>query len=217
MLILDVSNNNSEPNWEQLVRQGVTAVFLKASEGTSFHDLTFGARRSAANRAGLHVGAYHFARPDQGSAVEQAATFCNMVGKIGSSDLKPVLDFESASSLSPAQLEAWARAFNQEVKKRLGRVPIFYSYSAYVEMLRPSWPIGNGLWLASYGRNDGSEHPFIVPFPWKKIVAHQFTSNCRITGCEHPVDMSNANSLRPLLAYPVRVAAKKIVPKRKKK
>lgn len=217
MLILDLSNNNSEPDWKQLVQQGVTGVFLKASEGTSFTDSTFKERRVAANKVGLHVGAYHFARPDQSGAAMQAALFTDIVGKLDSTDLKPVLDFESASSLSPSELEKWARDFNQEVKAKLGRVPIFYSYSAYVEMLRPSWPIGNGLWLASYGRDDGTEHPFVVPFPWKKIVAHQFTSNCSITGCAHPVDMSNANSLRSLLAYPVRVAAKKLVPKRKKK
>lgn len=211
MLILDLSNNNSEPNWEKLVQQGITGVFLKASEGTSFVDKTFRERRAAANKVGLHVGAYHFARPDQSSALEQAQLFSTAVGKIGASDLKPVLDFESASSLSPAKLEQWARDFNHAVAKLLGHLPIFYSYSAYVEMLRPSWPIGNGLWLASYGRNDGGEHPFVVPFPWKKIVAHQFTSQCRITGCDHPVDMSNANSLRPLLAHPNRV---KVTPKR---
>jgi lysozyme len=73
LLILDVSNNNAEPNWEQLRRQGIAAVFLKASEGTSFIDTTFADRRKAANRAGLHVGAYHFARPDESVATSQAA------------------------------------------------------------------------------------------------------------------------------------------------
>lgn len=212
MLLLDVSNNNSEPNWKQIRQQGISAVYLKASEGTGFVDRTFAERRNAARAAGLHVGAYHFARPDESDAKAQAKLFAEVVGKIGTSDLRPVLDFETSSTKhSPAQLDAWAREFNTETKKLLKVMPIFYSYSAYIEMLRPSWPIGAGLWLASYGRNDGAEHPYVVPFPWKGVVAHQFTSQCRITGCSHAVDMSNANKISPLLAHPVRHRVRKIV------
>lgn len=214
MLILDVSNNNAEPRWEQIRRQGVSAVFLKATEGTSFVDKTFSERRAAARRAGLHVGAYHFARPDESSGAEQGKVFSGVVGKLGSADLRPVLDLEVSSSHTPAQLDAWAREFNAEVKKKLGVVPLFYTYSAYIEMLRPSWPIGSGLWLASYSRNDGVEHPYVVPHPWHGVVAHQFTSQCRVTGCEKPVDMSNANKLRPLLAHPVRHAVRRALPYR---
>lgn len=212
MLILDVSNNNSEPNWQQIRHQGINAVWLKASEGTGFVDRTFRERRAAANRAGLHVGAYHFARPDEGSAAEQARLFCEVVGKIGRHDLRPALDFESASQLSPGALDRWAREWNVAVRHTTGVLPLFYSYSAYVEMLRPAFPIGAALWLASYSRNDGSEHPYMVPFPWKKVAAHQFTSNCHITGCSAPVDMSNANKLRPLLAHPVKHAVTKSLP-----
>lgn len=212
MLILDVSNNNSEPNWEQIKHQGIEAVWLKASEGTGFVDQTFRERRAAANRIGLHVGAYHFARPDESSAAEQARLFCDVVGKVGWRDLRPVLDFEASSRLSPGDLDKWAREWNVAVRDRIRVLPMFYSYSAYIEMLRPVWPIGSGLWLASYGRDDGSEHPYVVPFPWKHVAAHQFTSKCRITGCAAPVDMSNANSLRPLLAHPVKHKITKVLP-----
>jgi len=212
VLILDVSNNNTEPDWEQIRRQGIEDVYLKASEGTGFVDQTFRERRAAANRAKLHVGAYHFARPDESSPAQQARLFCDVVGKIGANDLRPVLDFEASSSLTPGDLDKWAREWNVAVRKTTGVLPIFYSYSAYVEMLRPAYPIGAGLWLASYGRNDGAEHPYVVPFPWKKIVAHQFSSACRVTGCAHPVDMSNANTRRPLLAHPVKHKIAKAVP-----
>lgn len=214
MLLLDVSNNNAEPNWRQIHQQGVEAVYLKASEGTGFVDQTFRERRAAASAVGLHVGAYHFARPDASYAAEQARLFCEVVGKIGAHDLRPVLDFEASSNLTPGELDAWAREWNAAVRKTTGVLPVFYSYSAYVQMLRPAWPIGAGLWLASYGRNDGAEHPYVTPFPWKGVVAHQFTSACRITGCASPVDMSNANSLRPLLAHPVKHKIAKVLRRR---
>lgn len=211
MLILDLSNNNGEPDWARLARQGIKAVYLKATESIGFVDKTFASRRREANRHGIAVGAYHFARPDHSDATTQARAFARAVGKLGIHDLRPALDFEAPSStLSPAQLVSWARQFNQATKRFLGALPIFYTYSAFAETLRAERPIGAGLWLASYSRNDGREHPFTVPKPWSGVVAHQFSSRCAVGGCAGLVDLSNAKSLRPLRAFPVKHALHKV-------
>lgn len=210
-LILDLSNNNPEPGWGTLKAHGVDAVYLKASEGNWFVDQTFAERRAAANRAGLLVGAYHFARPDQSDAATQARLFCRVVGKVGWSDLRPVLDFETGSARLPdSVMVSWARAFNRVVRDELGTLPLFYSYGAFLEDLHALAPIGAGLWLAAYGRNDGREYPFSVPSPWRAVVAHQFSSRCSIAGCSGLVDLSHAKSLRPLLAHPVKHAVAKV-------
>jgi GH25 family lysozyme M1 (1,4-beta-N-acetylmuramidase) len=122
---------------------------------------------------------------------------------VGRTDLRPVLDFEThASALSGAQMIAWARRFNSRVHERLGLFPIFYTYPAFLSV-RPDKPIGSGLWLASYSKNDGKDHPFSIPRPWKKVVAHQFTSQGRLPGHAGHIDLSHADSLRSVLAHPV--------------
>jgi GH25 family lysozyme M1 (1,4-beta-N-acetylmuramidase) len=42
-----------------------------------------------------------------------------------------------------------------------------FHYPSYItDHVRPDRPIGAGLWLASYGRDDGTDHDAIVPPPW---------------------------------------------------
>lgn len=213
MLILDLSNNNAEPDWPRLKTQNIDAVYLKASEGTTFVDKTFASRRAIANKHGLKVGAYHFARPDASSPEDQARAFVRVIGKVGLHDLRPALDFEAPSRLhGSAQLVLWARRFNREVKRLTGVLPIFYTYSAYANQLNADKPIGAGLWLASYSRNDGREHAFSIPAPWKGAVAHQFSSRCYVGGCSGPVDLSSAKSLNPILAHPVWHRVSRVLP-----
>lgn len=201
MLIVDLSNHNPPADFARLRKAGIAGVWLKASEGRTFRDATFASRRDAARRAGLRVGAYHFARPDTGNSAEaEAAHFCSVVRSLGRRDLRPVLDLEHGRA-SGAYV-AWARAWNASVRENLGALPLFYSYPSYIVGLRAVKPIGAGLWLASYGRNDGREHDFSIPLPWRKIVAHQFTSQARVAGIAGPVDLSRVYQRRAVLAYP---------------
>lgn len=213
MLVVDLSNVNGHVDWRRISRAGIKAAFVKASEGVSFDDPMFRAHRESARRAGIHVGAYHFARPDHNRAVDEARHFARIVGKLRVGELKPVLDFETpAHQLTPSRMEQWARDFNHEVKRLLGVVPLFYSYPAFISgMGRMSKPIGSGLWLASYGRNDGREHPFYTPRPWRFSSAHQFTSNARVAGVPGRVDLSRARSLTAILAHPVRSQPHRLV------
>jgi len=204
MLIADVSNVNGNVNFKALRNAGVRAVWLKATEGLTFNDRDYVAFRRAANKAGLRVGAYHFARPADHGAVAEAAHFARRIGKPGRTDLRPVLDLETpAPNITEAALVEWARKFNRTVEADIGVTPVFYSYPAFIEQLHPEKAIGDGLWLASYGRNDGKNYPFKVPAPWKKVVAHQFTSNWHVEGHDGPIDLSYAPKVRAVLAHPV--------------
>lgn len=211
VLVIDVSNVNGNVDFTAIKRAGIPAAFMKATEGLSFNDGRFAGFRKAAAAAGVRIGAYHFARPDRQpySPEQEADHFCKVVGTVGRTDLRPVLDFEvNAAHLTAAEKIDWARKFNQRVKKRLGQIPIFYSYAALIHELADAFPfekpIGNGLWLAAYGRNDGTPYPVMTPPPWKKVVAHQFTSRGRLAGHVGTVDYSQAPSLNALLAHPVR-------------
>ena len=210
-LIVDVSNLNGTIDWSLVARPqklggaGINGAFVKASEGTDFVDKVFQTNRGGAALWGVHVGAYHFARPDLHpyEPEREANHFCDVVGKLGADDLRPVLDLEvRPRQITMQQLGSWARKWNAVVKKRLGVWPIFYSYSSFIQEMRAETPIGDGLWLANYSRNDGFEHPYQVPSPWQHAVAHQFTSRARLPGYVGLVDMSVAGSIKPLLAHP---------------
>lgn len=203
MLVVDLSNNNAQPDFRALKRSGVDAVWLKATEGAFFTDPDFQRWRKQANAAGLRVGAYHFARPDKNpySAVADAGAFSRAVATIDRTDLRPVLDYERTTGVGGD--DAWIREFNKIVVNRLKVGPLFYTYPGFVPGLRLRGTVGWGLWLASYGRDDGKEYPFQVPAPWKKAVAHQFTSNARMSGCSGPVDLTRVFNRAAVLAHPV--------------
>jgi len=207
--IADLSSNNGPVDYARLHGAGIVGTLEKASEGRTFNDPTFARRARRALSAGLFVGAYHFARPDHNDPEHEARHFVDVVhslylGRSRPATLRPVLDFEAegARRLGGAHLTAWARAWNRVVKHELGIGPLFYSYPDYIAHMRPPWPIGDGLWLASYGRNDGRDHGLIVPRPWKHYLLHQFSSRCRVGGVHGFCDLSHAPKLWPLLTDP---------------
>lgn len=205
MIFIDVSMYQGEIDWKRVAASGVKAAYLKATEGVHWNDPKFQENRKAANAAGIHVGAYHFASLYDGGI--EARHFLTAVGGVGPKDLKPVLDLESnPKGLSSAALRAYVTAFNKVVHDRTGVWPMFYSYASFIEGCGFTKPVGNGLWIAAYGRNDGKEYPVFAPRPWRKYVAHQFTSRGTVPGIKGPVDVSVAKSLTPLLAHPVKNA-----------
>lgn len=203
VLVADISNNQGADVNIGVLARVVDGIYHKATEGTGFTDEYFNARRGAALAAGLPFGAYHFAHPDA-DPIAQALHFCGVVKKLTDRDLRPVLDLETGD---PGSAEDWVHRFNGVVREKLGVWPIFYSYPDYIARMRLSKPVGDGLWLASYGRNDGVDHPYFTPAPFKKAELHQFTSVGKLSGVPMRVDLSHGPSLRPLLAHPIRARA----------
>lgn len=203
MNFIDVSMYQGAIDWKRVAASGIKAAYLKASEGMSWNDPKFQENRKAANAHGIHVGAYHFADVYDGGL--EAHHFLTTIGHIGPKDLKPVLDFEvNPHNASPKALRCFATTFNQYVYKRTGVYPMFYSYASFIEGCEFPKPVGNGLWIAAYGRNDGKEYPVYAPKPWKKFIAHQFTSKGRVPGITGNVDVNvSPRGLTPLLAHPV--------------
>lgn len=201
--LIDLSNNNATPHWDAVAKAGIAGAWMKVTEGNSFIDGTWTARSEAARAAGLRVGGYHFARPAVGSGTMQAALFIRSLGAVQPHDLRPALDLEDTGHLTPTELRVWAHDFNQKVLADTGVGPLLYSYSAFLAGLNWQTPAGYGLWLASYGADDGQPHAARPPLPWKRYVAHQYTSKGVVPGIAGYVDRTEASSLRPLLAHPV--------------
>jgi GH25 family lysozyme M1 (1,4-beta-N-acetylmuramidase) len=193
VFIPDFYEMNGEPSFVAMRAIGVRCVGLKASEGISYVDAKFHARRRRAVLTGMKIIPYHFARPDlhPTGAKTEAQHFCSVIGKIGKRVRWVALDFEThSSSLDRDQMVAWARDFNHEVKRLRDRWPLFYSYRDFIAQLAPTYPIGGGLWLAEYGPNNGRPFPTTPPAPWKRIRLHQFTSKGKLYGATPPTDLS---------------------------
>lgn len=203
-LLCDLSEHQREVDFGRLRSGGIAGVYLRASYGRTGIDATIDRKTRAARAAGLRVGFYHYAYPHRNRAplgeADNFARVVRSVGGIGRRDLRPMLDVED----TPAEpfLSDWSRDWNREVVRRLGVGPLFYSYGPFVAAMRPATPIGYGLVLAAYGRNDGRDYPVEAPAPWRAFVAHQFTSRGRLPGVVGDVDLWHAPRLRPLLARP---------------
>lgn len=204
MVFIDVSSYQGTIDWKRVAKSGVRAAYLKATEGIHWNDPSFQANRKAANAQGIHVGAYHFADLYDGGI--EARHFLSTVKTVGPKDLKPVLDLETNTKRLPVSaLRQYVSSFNKTIHERMGVYPMFYSYASFAESIGFPRPAGNGLWIAAYGRNDGIEYPVTVPRPWKKYVAHQFTSRGAVPGIKGYVDLSvSPRGLLPLLAHPVK-------------
>jgi lysozyme len=194
-LVVDVSNAQGQVDWKLVAAAGVHGAFYKATEGVHFVDAWQAHNRAGAAAAKIHAGAYHFARPDLNDAKDEADHFAAAIGTLHPFEMVPVLDLEVHGHVGVDDGVAWARAFNQRFRDHLGVWPIFYSYSAFIVGLDAKEPIGGGLWLANYGRNDGREHPATAPAPWRKTRLHQFTSAGRLAGVKGRVDLSHTSSL----------------------
>jgi GH25 family lysozyme M1 (1,4-beta-N-acetylmuramidase) len=176
---------------------------LRATYGADGLDGTFIANRRNARRVGLAVGCYHYAYPSGNDALAEAENFARQVGRLRAGDLRSALDLEEVLADFPLrEVEGWAREWNRQAWPRVGACPLFYSNPDFIRRMAAKRAIGCGLWLASWGPNDGSRHAARAPGPWNRFVLHQFTSKGDLPGIAGYVDLNHAPRIRPLLAYP---------------
>jgi hypothetical protein len=101
--------------------QGATApaadaVFVKASEGSTYKSAKFAAQWKSAGTRAKHRGAYHFARPEASSAKSQAARFLDIVRPVAGESVW--LDLE-ASGLNQARTHDWAAAWGDYIREQV--------------------------------------------------------------------------------------------------
>ena len=192
---VDVNGAKGAIDWRRVRAAGFEFAFLKATEGRTFADERFAFNRRAARAAGLTVGAYHFARPDNNSPEDEAEHFLRVARPVHG-ELLPVLDWETDP---PAA--AWALRFLTAVEEAIGAAPILYSFP---DFLRRTGHLGDfhrfPLWYSRFGPNDGRVHPAEPP-PGFRFAVHQFTSAGRVDGIDGHADLDllKLDSLRPLV------------------
>jgi GH25 family lysozyme M1 (1,4-beta-N-acetylmuramidase) len=202
----DVSGHQHDGplSWPAVKASGQSFVFIKATEGNTFTNRYFTSDYLAAREAGLIRGAYHYARPSEGTAVLQARRLIAQVGATRNrGELAPVLDLEETGGLSPVRLVEWARQFVEEVRRLTGRAAIIYTYPNFWRdaMAGTTEFTDHPLWIASYSRTPAPRMPL-----WPTWTFWQYTARGSLPGIAGTVDLNRFNgglaNLRQLANYP---------------
>ncbi len=99
---VDVSNNNGSVNWTSIKNAGYVFGWAKATQGTTFTDSYFAGNENSAKAAGVYMGAYDFAQPNNNSPASEENYFWGVAGpyiKADGKTLMPMLDFETFSGV----------------------------------------------------------------------------------------------------------------------
>ncbi|MDW8309234.1 MAG: GH25 family lysozyme [Verrucomicrobiales bacterium] len=150
------SSGIAQAAWEQMFAEGKRFAFVKATEGlTGPDDPAMAANVARATAAGLLVGVYHYAhpenRPTPAGAVQEADHLLSYAGNfVGPGYLRPVLDVEgAAASLGTAELTDWVLAFCERVValRGPGARPIIYTTQSFANNEFDSRLAAYDLWL----------------------------------------------------------------------
>ena len=158
ILGIDVSKWQGNINWQQVANDGKVFAYVKATEGKTYTDPKFAVNAANGHSAGVVMGVYHFARPDNNTGAEDATNFVNVAGNyMGPGFLPPVLDFEDINRngmtvylsdiMTSSQLTAWIQEFLTTVQNLTGVNPSVYTSTNYAGYVNPSLNT-YGLWIA---------------------------------------------------------------------
>lgn len=187
-------------DWAQVAASGQRFAIIKATE--MYTDSSTGqpvlytnpylySDLAGAQAAGLVVGSYTFAHPEN-SAVAQADAFAAAIGTLPPGSLPPVLDLETSGGLSVADLVSWTHAFLDRLQASTGITPMIYTgpyfWSTY---------LGGSTDFARYPLWEAHYTSASAPAPiggWPTYTLWQFTSSASIPGFVGNVDQSRFNT-----------------------
>jgi GH25 family lysozyme M1 (1,4-beta-N-acetylmuramidase) len=181
--------NGKAISWTKVKKAGNAFAVIKATEGSTYTNAWYVKDVAGARRAGLIVGAYHYARPtaSMSSAVSQARHFARVIGDVRRpGTMPPILDLESSGGLSAGQLVTWAQVFTETLRELTGRTPVVYTYVSFwsTRMAGTDAFTRFPLWLAYY--NPKVYPPLIGG--WQDHTMWQYTDRAKISGISGRVD-----------------------------
>lgn len=189
---IDVSEHQGNIDWKKVRAAGVGWAIVKATEGRTFTDSRFTKERLKAMRsAGMRIGAYHFARPDNNPARSEVEHFVSTVKKAGGKFIsyeawkegKPgvlaVLDFEH----EPFD-EGWAGTWGAWFEELTGVKALLYGYGSSLNPVLGSLRRFAGIWFAAYVDD---WRPFLAA-KHSRVVMWQDTSEWKVPGISGNVD-----------------------------
>jgi len=204
---IDVSHYQSpisSSQWSQVIAYPKYFSFVKCSEGyTGPDDTYFQSNMTNGGNAGLKMGAYHLAWPQNNSATNEANHFLSLAANyIGSGYLPPALDMEPAridaymnQGHTWSDVATWIQAWSTQVYNYNNnqRWPVLYLTGYYANKLAPYY--GNTinsnikLWFADYPNSNPGNPSVPNGWPW---LFEQYSETGSLAGM-NPVDLNVFN------------------------
>lgn len=179
--VVDLSHWDPAQDYDKVKKDDIVGVIYKATEGQSYTDPTYTDQQTAAKKAGLKWGAYHFA---DGSDVDgQVANFLEFAAP--DPDEVFCLDWEDNPSgsgkMSLANVKQWISQV-EDALQRPGECVIYGGNTIKEALSKPDEFLGSRrLWLCQYGSTPA------LPPGWDAYWLWQFTDG--INGPQpHTVD-----------------------------
>jgi len=201
VLGLDCSKYQVDINWAKAKAAGIDFTFIKTTEGTTGHEdniYNLKGRVLSAQKNGVKVGYYHFARPGnvnipEDDANEEVQNVLSHIGFLPKANLPFVLDIESYSTDNIwddkiDHMNRFITTFIQKLKEKNIQT-IFYSYKSFVD--DNTLPIfgTSPLWIAAYLNNPEVSLP-VIPKGWSEWKIWQFTEKGQIDGYVGDIDLN---------------------------
>ncbi|RPD55963.1 glycoside hydrolase family 25 protein [Lentinus tigrinus ALCF2SS1-7] len=180
---VDISHYQGTVNFNTLKANGLSFVYIKATEGTTYQDPNFSANYVGATNAGLIRGGYHFAHPDSSSGATQANYFLAHGGGWSSDGitLPGALDIEYNPSgaecygLSASAMVSWIKDFSNTYHSKTGVYPVIYTTTDWWTTCTgnsASFASTNPLWIARYSSSIGT-----LPAGWAYTTFWQYADS----------------------------------------
>lgn len=145
---IDVSEGNGNINFNEVKKNGIEAVMIKATEGVTYNDSKFLINYKNAKAAGLKVGAYHYLRKNDPSA--EAKHFISVLGNL-QFDLKYMIDSED-NTLKNDKYETSTRIRQfADYLINKGKETGVYTYTSFYKNYMDERVSSLPLWIAEYG------------------------------------------------------------------
>ena len=160
---IDISSyQGDETDFLNKHKDSLGFVFCKATQGATYVDPDFKTNWSTIKSDGFLRGAYHFYMSSDDPS-SQATNFTTTIQGIESTDIAPVIDFESGGIDSTQTIQEVVNGLTQfinAVEKKLGRKPMIYTDIPTADKyLTDSSFSSYALWVANYNGKDQPDLP----------------------------------------------------------
>ena len=178
---IDVSHDQGNINWSEVMTTDVGFVYLKATDGITYTDPRFHDYMSILRNKDLLYGAYHFFEAED-DPEKQAQNFIQQISAYPLR-LSPMVDIEVTKHQKPEDIKKRLKIFLDKVQSATGCSPVIYSYSSF-------WKLDIGpefdqhiFWLADYAKK--MDAPEMV----NNLTIWQYSEKGRVKGISGPVDL----------------------------
>lgn len=181
---IDISMHNGTVDFNKVKEAGISAVYIKATEGVSYVDPSYKTYLNGIKNTGLLYGMYHF-MSEKTSPTQQAIDFYNAIKDTGYT-LIPCLDIESntlgrtATEITDRCLE-FLNKFYELTKQEC----VIYTGGYFGRDMLDSRIKGYKAWIAHYGVSTPMKTGF------SNVVGHQYTEEGSVKGINGNVDLNN--------------------------